>query len=126
MVRVNRCSALRDLWHQSTRTQQADRAEVHQGMYKKWQIDDRDVFEVLAYRGGIVGTAVCTALVGQSLAAHLIPLPTAALNASCAIGALSFGTSLYLVHMYVAEIKRTIQACILSCCLVCSIAVVVC
>lgn len=89
-------------------------AEVHDGMYKQWQVDDRDIAEVLAYRAGIAGTAIATVLVALSANTSLIDLPPPAINAACACGALSLGMSLYLVHMYVTAIKRVIQVRIQS------------
>jgi uncharacterized integral membrane protein len=78
-------------------------------MYRQWQVDDRDITEVLAYRGGIAGTAAATALVSASMLTDAVELPPAALDVACAAGTLSMGVSLVLVHMYVAQIKRTIQ-----------------
>ena len=88
---------------------------VHDGAYGRWSVDDKDIAEVLAYRGGITCTALCTALVALSATTDVVNLPAAATDAACGIGAASFGVSLVLVHMYVGFIKRAIQVrCALS------------
>jgi uncharacterized integral membrane protein len=78
-------------------------------MYGDWKVTDRDISEVLIYRGGVVGTAVCTLLVTTATATDFLDLSPATIDALCVAGALSFGASLALIHMYVTEIKRVIQ-----------------
>jgi uncharacterized integral membrane protein len=78
-------------------------------MFGEWSVDDKDIAEVLAYRGGIVGTAACTAILTLSMVTDVPELPAAWMNAACIVGAMSFGTSLALIHMYVTSIKLVIQ-----------------
>ena len=85
-------------------------AEVHQGVYGDWSVDDGDIAEVLGYRAGIILCALCaTAVFAAAGATDEQLLPTAALNSICLVGTASFATSLVLIHIYVTEIKRTIQ-----------------
>lgn len=90
-------------------------AEVHDGIYGDWSVDDTDIAEVLGYRAGIILCAVCTAAVFATAGVTDEPLlPTFALNSLCLVGTAGFATSLVLIHIYVTEIKRTIQVWLLS------------
>jgi uncharacterized integral membrane protein len=78
-------------------------------MYGNWSVTDRDISEVLVYRGGIVGSAACTLFVTAALATDVLDLTPQTIDAVCVTGALFFGSSLALIHMYVTDIKRVIQ-----------------
>lgn len=85
-------------------------AEIHDGIYGEWSVDDTDIAEVLGYRAGIILCALCSAAVFGAAGVTDEPLlPTLALNSLCLVGTASFATSLVLIHIYVTEIKRTIQ-----------------
>eukprot|EP00892_Ulva_mutabilis_P011641 jgi/Ulvmu1/884/UM100_0039.1 len=87
------------------------KTEVHDGIYGAWSVDDADIAEVLGYRAGIILSALCaTAVFAAAGATDEQLLPPAALNALCLAGTAGFGASLVLIHIYVTEIKRTIQA----------------
>lgn len=88
---------------------------VYQGVYGPWTLDPSDVREVILYRSGLV-TAAASFVVAAStaflptdsfLTTHLIhPY----LNLFYALGAGGVGLSLLLIHIYVTQIKRTLQA----------------
>lgn len=88
---------------------------VYQGVYGPWTLDSSDVREVILYRSGLV-TAAASFVVAAStaflptdsfLTTHLIhPY----LNLFYALGAGGVGLSLLLIHIYVTQIKRTLQA----------------
>lgn len=87
-----------------------DRGEdIYEGIYGPWQVTKADVSEVLAYRAGIILAAACSlgVYVGAQVGPDIIPPP--ALNALCLLASAGFGTSLVLIHIYVSEIKATIQ-----------------
>lgn len=98
----------------SIRSETAACAEVvYPGMFGDWSIDDADIAEVNGYRVGISVAAVSAALVTLTMLLdrdHVVP--ASALNALCVTGALGFGVSVFLIHIYVTEIKRTIQVCV--------------
>ena len=79
-------------------------------MYRAWRVEDGDIAEVLAYRGGISVAALCAAYVTAAMALDLPGVPAWSLDAACATGTVALGASLVLIHMYVSEIKRVIQA----------------
>ncbi|MCO5567708.1 hypothetical protein L7F22_021402 [Adiantum nelumboides] len=88
-------------------------SEVFQGMYGPWSIDSNDVREVLLYRAGLVTTAVTFVL---SASRAFLPEDnslSAFINQSSdvlyAIGAGGLGLSLFLIHIYVTPLKRTLQ-----------------
>ena len=82
---------------------------VYEGAYGSWTIDDDDRREVLLYRAGL---SVCAASAALGTALSFAPetLSTPLYNPICFVGILGFGLSLTQVHMYAAEIKKTIQA----------------
>jgi uncharacterized integral membrane protein len=87
---------------------------VYQGRFGPWTIEPEDVREVWAYRAGITLTALTAStaaasafLSPDSAAAQAI---TAALDPLCLAGAVGLGASLQLIHIYVAPLKRALQA----------------
>ncbi len=87
---------------------------VYQGTYGPWTVDSSDVREVILYRSGLV-TAAASFVVAAS--ASFLPensllsnVVNENLNSLYALGAGGLGLSLYLIHIYVTEIKRTLQA----------------
>lgn len=82
-------------------------------MYGDWSVDDIDIAEVLGYRAGIILSALCAgAVFAAAGATDEQLLPAAVLNGFCLAGTAGFATSLVLIHIYVTEIKRTIQVCV--------------
>lgn len=87
--------------------------QVYDGMYGPWSVEASDRLEVGAYRAGLV-TAAGSFLIASSTAflPEDSPLKTillGALNPLYAVGAGGLGLSLLLIHIYVTEIKRTLQ-----------------
>ncbi|KAK9076230.1 hypothetical protein SSX86_004563 [Deinandra increscens subsp. villosa] len=88
--------------------------KVYQGVYGPWSVDSSDIREVVLYRSGLVTAA--TSFVLASSAAFLPDdfMLTGFLKQNIdipyAIGAAGLGLSLVLIHIYVTEIKRTLQA----------------
>lgn len=87
---------------------------VYQGIYGPWSVDSLDVREVILYRSGLV-TAATSFLVAASVAflpgnSFLRELINQNLDLFYALGAGGLGLSLFLIHIYVTEIKRTLQA----------------
>ncbi|WJZ81812.1 hypothetical protein VitviT2T_001631 [Vitis vinifera] len=87
---------------------------VNQGIYGPWTVDSSDVREVILYRSGLV-TAAASFVVAASAA--FLPensLPSNVINENLdllyTLGAGGLGLSLFLIHIYVTEIKRTLQA----------------
>ncbi|KAB2095211.1 hypothetical protein ES319_A01G022000v1 [Gossypium barbadense] len=87
---------------------------VYQGAFGPWTIDPEDVREVLLYRSGLV-TAASSFLIASSAAFlpdgfTLKEIIENNLNLIYLIGAGGLGLSLYLIHIYITELKRTLQA----------------
>jgi hypothetical protein len=83
---------------------------VYPGMFGDWSVDDTDIAEVYGYRVGIsVAALSAVAVTATMLVDGTHAVPANALNAMCVTGSLGFGVSLFLIHIYVTEIKRTIQ-----------------
>ncbi|XP_059448593.1 uncharacterized protein LOC132179828 [Corylus avellana] len=87
---------------------------VYQGIYSPWTVDPSDVREVILYRSGLV-TAAVSFVVAASAAllpddSVLSDIIKQNLNLFYTIGASGLGLSLFLIHIYVTEIKRTLQA----------------
>ncbi|WOH08858.1 hypothetical protein DCAR_0728309 [Daucus carota subsp. sativus] len=87
--------------------------QIYQGFYGPWSVDSSDVREVILYRSGLVTAAASfvfaasTAfLPDHSFLTDLIKSNYDFLYALCAAG---LGLSLFLIHIYVTEIKRTLQ-----------------
>ncbi|XP_014514900.1 uncharacterized protein LOC106772815 isoform X1 [Vigna radiata var. radiata] len=91
-----------------------DETIVYDGIYGPWTIDDSDVREVILYRSGLVTTA--TSFVVAASAAFLpdnSSLSTTLkqnLDLFYVLGSSGLGLSLLLIHIYVSEIKRFLQA----------------
>ncbi|KAK9934256.1 hypothetical protein M0R45_021407 [Rubus argutus] len=87
---------------------------VYQGIYGPWSVDSSDVKEVILYRSGLVTAAASfviaasTAFLPDTFLATEIVKPN--LDYFYAIGAGGLGLALILIHIYVTEIKRTLQA----------------
>lgn len=104
-----KCKAIGD---QSPQTS-LDRT-VYQGIYGPWTVDSSDVREVILYRSGLV-TAAASFVVAASAAffpdnSLLSDIIKQNLDLFYMIGAGGLGLSLFLIHIYVTEIKRTLQA----------------
>ncbi|KAK9108620.1 hypothetical protein Syun_024631 [Stephania yunnanensis] len=87
---------------------------VYQGTYGPWTIDPSDVREVILYRSGLV-TAAATFVVAASVPflpgnIFLRDVIEQDLDLLYGIGAGALGLSLFLIHIYVTQIKRTLQA----------------
>ncbi|GAB2280776.1 hypothetical protein Dimus_015401 [Dionaea muscipula] len=87
---------------------------LYQGVYGPWTIEPSDVREVILYRVGLV-TAATSFVIAASTAyfPSKFPLVTTFeqnLDLFYLLGAGGLGLSLYLIHIYVTEIKRTLQA----------------
>lgn len=87
---------------------------IYQGVYGPWTIEDSDIREVILYRSGLV-TAAASFVLASSAA--LLPndsvmsnLIEKNLDLFYAIGSCGLGLSLFLIHIYVTEIKRSLQA----------------
>ncbi|KAK7358076.1 hypothetical protein VNO80_17376 [Phaseolus coccineus] len=92
-----------------------DETILYDGIYGPWTIDDSDVREVILYRSGLVTTA--TSFVVAAAAAAFLPDNTSLsttlkqnLDLFYVLGSGGLGLSLFLIHIYVSEIKRALQA----------------
>ncbi|KAG7598505.1 hypothetical protein ISN44_As06g027470 [Arabidopsis suecica] len=98
----------------SNSSQGAVDGTVYKGVYGPWTIDQADVKEVILYRSGLVTAAA--SFVAASSAAFLPGdswlSETIKQNHDLFyfVGASGLGLSLFLIHIYVTEIKRTLQA----------------
>ncbi|XP_054804486.1 uncharacterized protein LOC129307658 [Prosopis cineraria] len=104
-----RCKAL----EQDSRSS-VDNSVVYQGLYGPWTVDDSDVREVILYRSGLVTTASSFLLAAS---AAFLPYDSSLsatikqnLDYLYVAGSCGLGLSLLLIHIYVSEIKRTLQA----------------
>lgn len=93
---------------------QTTQPTIYQGVYGPWTIEDSDIQEVILYRSGLV-TAAASFVLASS--APLLPsdsimsdLIERNLDLLYAIGSCGLGLSLFLIHIYVTEIKRALQA----------------
>ncbi|KAL8519932.1 hypothetical protein ACS0TY_010751 [Phlomoides rotata] len=90
-------------------------AAVYRGVYGPWKVESSDVSEVVLYRSGLV-TAASSFVIASSAAylsnsdSELFDLIRRNLDLFYGVGACGLGLSLYLIHIYVSEIKRTLQA----------------
>ncbi|XP_050222324.1 uncharacterized protein LOC126672418 [Mercurialis annua] len=84
---------------------------VFRGVYGDWTLDQTDVREVILYRSGLV-TAASTFVIAASEAFLPNDSWLREINPDLlfAVGAGGLGLSLFLIHIYVTEIKRTLQA----------------
>ena len=80
-------------------------------MFGKWKIDQNDINEVQLYRYGLTVTSISTTLclIISIADKHNFHSLNGLLDPLSGMGALSFGLSLYLIHIYVTPIKRVIQ-----------------
>ncbi|KAK7390689.1 hypothetical protein VNO78_18695 [Psophocarpus tetragonolobus] len=91
-----------------------DETIVYEGIYGPWTIDKSDVREVILYRSGLVTAAA--SFVAAASAAFLPDdsLLSATLKQNLdlfyVLGSGGLGLSLLLIHIYVSEIKRALQA----------------
>ncbi|KAK1365572.1 Glycine-tRNA ligase [Heracleum sosnowskyi] len=86
---------------------------LFQGIYGPWSVDSDDVREVILYRSGLV-TAAASFVFSASTAflpdhSFLADLIKPNFDFLYALGAAGLGLSLFLIHIYVTEIKRTLQ-----------------
>lgn len=91
-----------------------DDRTVYEGIYGPWTVEPSDVLEVILYRSGLV-TAAASFVVAASLA--FLPENTFSsdiisqnVDLLYVLGAGGLGLSLFLIHIYVTPIKRTLQA----------------
>lgn len=94
---------------------QPEATAVYQGTYGPWKVESSDVQEVILYRSGLV-TAAASFVIASSVALlrnsdlDVFDLIRGNLDLFYALGTFGLGLSLYLIHIYVTEIKRAIQA----------------
>ncbi|KAJ7954547.1 Integral membrane protein [Quillaja saponaria] len=105
-----KCKALGE----SSQSQSSVDRTVYQGIYGPWTVDSSDVREVILYRSGLV-TAAASFLVAASAAffpgnSSLGVIIKQNLDFLYVAGAGGLGLSLFLIHIYITEIKRTLQA----------------
>lgn len=82
---------------------------VYEGVYGKWTIDEKDKQEVFLYRTGLTISASAMAI-GTAISYLPPPVADSLYNPLCFAGLVGFGLSLTQVHMYVSQIRQTIQA----------------
>lgn len=87
---------------------------VYNGVYGPWTVESSDVREVILYRSGLV-TAASSFVFAASYAflpsdSLLSEIIKQNLDLLYTLGAGGLGVSLFLIHIYVTEIKRTLQA----------------
>ncbi|CAO2829653.1 unnamed protein product [Amaranthus hypochondriacus] len=89
-------------------------SDVYQGVYGPWTIDPSDVREVILYRSGLVTAALSFVLASSTAFLPENSLFTDILEKNIdslyILGSAGLGLSLFLIHIYVTEIKRTLQA----------------
>ncbi|KZV38786.1 hypothetical protein F511_27139 [Dorcoceras hygrometricum] len=87
---------------------------AYQGAYGPWKVEPSDIQEVILYRTGLV-TAATSFVIASSTALFRDPgtlhdLISRNLDLFYALGGCGLGLSLYLIHIYVKEIKQALQA----------------
>ncbi|XP_073145791.1 uncharacterized protein [Henckelia pumila] len=87
---------------------------VYQGAYGPWTVESSDIQEVILYRSGLV-TAATSFVIASSTAFFRDPgtvhdLISRNLDLFYCLGGCGLGLSLYLIHIYVKEIKQALQA----------------
>ena len=86
---------------------------VHRGMYGQWRVEEADLQEVALYRSGLAASAAC-ATVGAGIfllgGGEPDASARAALDPLFFGGAAGLGLALALVHMYLGDIKKVMQA----------------
>ncbi|KAK7270019.1 hypothetical protein RIF29_22868 [Crotalaria pallida] len=103
------CKAVGD-----NRQSSLDSSVVYEGVYGPWTINSDDVREVILYRSGLL-TAAASFVIAASAAFLPDDLPLSAtlkqnIDFFYVLGSGGLGLSLLLIHIYVTEIKRTLQA----------------
>eukprot|EP00899_Mesostigma_viride_P023671 jgi/Mesvir1/4489/Mv09573-RA.1 len=83
---------------------------VYQGRYGPWTMEESDRTEVILYRAGIVAAAASLALGSATLLAPDNAVSLAVAQPLYVMGSAGLGLSLFLVHMYVDFLKKTMQA----------------
>lgn len=87
---------------------------VYQGIYGPWSVDSSDVREVILYRSGLVTAAASFVVAGSAAffpeGSTLKDIISQNFQLLYALGAGGLGLSLFLIHIYVAQIKHTLQA----------------
>ncbi|KAI9126073.1 hypothetical protein K1719_003491 [Acacia pycnantha] len=91
-----------------------DNSVVYQGLYGPWTVDESDNREVILYRSGLV-TAASSFVLAASAAflpedLFVSQIIKQNLDYLYVAGSCGLGLSLLLIHIYVSEIKRTLQA----------------
>nr|GEV04690.1 hypothetical protein CTI12_AA195770 [Tanacetum cinerariifolium] len=88
--------------------------KVYQGVYGPWSVDSSDIREVISYRSGLVTAAASFVLASSTVFLPdgfvLTDILKQNIDIIYATGATGLGLSLVLIHIYVTEIKRTLQA----------------
>ncbi|KAI4343454.1 hypothetical protein L6164_010799 [Bauhinia variegata] len=91
-----------------------DDGTVYEGIYGPWTIESSDVREVILYRSGLVTSALSFVLAASAAFLpdnlSLSSIIKQNLDVLYVVGAGGLGLSLFLIHIYVSEIKRTLQA----------------
>ncbi|KAK6922474.1 Protein of unknown function DUF2301 [Dillenia turbinata] len=109
-----KCKALGE-----TSSFEQDEPAVYQGVYGPWSVEPSDVREVLLYRSGLVTAAASFVVAASSAflpdgaassASSLTHLVDSNLDILYVLGSAGLGLSLLLIHIYVAQIKRTLRA----------------
>ncbi|XP_073039916.1 uncharacterized protein [Primulina eburnea] len=86
---------------------------LYQGAYGPWTVESTDIQEVILYRTGLV-TAATSFVIASSTAFFHDPgtvhdLISRNLDLFYCLGGCGLGISLYLIHIYVKEIKQALQ-----------------
>ncbi|PWA80237.1 hypothetical protein CTI12_AA195770 [Artemisia annua] len=88
--------------------------KIYQGIYGPWSVDSSDIREVISYRSGLVTAAASFVLASSTVFLPdgfvLTDILKQNIDIIYATGAAGLGLSLVLIHIYVTEIKRTLQA----------------
>lgn len=82
-------------------------------MYGPWKVESSDIREVILYRSGLVTAATSFVIASSSAYAgelEVFDFIKSNLDLFYGLGAGGLGLSLFLIHIYVTEIKRTLQA----------------
>ncbi|CAI9785035.1 unnamed protein product [Fraxinus pennsylvanica] len=83
---------------------------VYQGVYGPWTVESSDIQEVILYRSGLVISAASFVVASSTVFFPNEEFIQRNLDLFYGVGACGLGLSLYLIHIYVTEIKRALQA----------------
>ncbi|KAL2519765.1 hypothetical protein Adt_16012 [Abeliophyllum distichum] len=83
---------------------------VYQGVYGPWSVESSDIQEVILYRSGLVISAASFVVASSAALFPDVELIQRNLDLLYGVGACGLGLSLYLIHIYVTEIKRALQS----------------